>query len=70
MRELGQFDAIFLAQRALIVPAFLDVVYLDRLVAGRRHTELSVIVVVERLDMGLWLALLDVFAFEKLCGDL
>ena len=47
MCELGKLDAVFLAQEALIVAAFLDVIYLDRLVAGRRHNQFTVVIIVD-----------------------
>lgn len=46
MRKLGQLDAVFLAQQALVVSALSDVVDLNRLVARRCHEQLSVVVVV------------------------
>lgn len=64
MGELCQFHAVFLAQQALIVPAVLDVVDLDRLVALRRHTQLARVVEIDGQDMGLRLALLEVIALE------
>lgn len=44
----------------------LDIVYLNRLVAGRRHDQFTVVVVVDGLDIGLRAAVLDVVAPEQL----
>lgn len=66
VRELGQFDAVLLAEQSLAVGALLDVVYLDRLVALGRHEQLAGVVEVERQDTGLRPSLLEVFAAEQL----
>lgn len=66
VRELGQLDAVLLAEQSLAVGALLDVVYLDRLVALGRHEQLAGIVEVERQDAGLGPALLEVFTAEQL----
>lgn len=66
MRELGQLDAVLLAEQSLAVGALLDVVYLDRLVTLGRHEELAGIVEVQRQDAGLGPALLEVFAAKQL----
>jgi hypothetical protein len=66
--ELGKLDAVLLAQEALIVAPLLDVVYLDRLVAGGRHDQLAFVVVVDGLDVRLRAAVLDVVASEELHG--
>lgn len=47
--------------------ALLDVIYLNRLVAIRRHAKLAVVVVVDRLHVGCRSAFLNVLAFEELC---
>lgn len=46
VRELGQLDAVLFAQQALVVTSLLDIIQLDRLVAGRNHEKLALIVVV------------------------
>lgn len=46
MRKLGQLDAVLLAQQALVVSTLSDVVDLDRLVARRRHEQLSIVIIV------------------------
>lgn len=46
MRKLGQLDAVLLAQQALVVPTLSHVVDLNRLVARRRHEQLSIVIVV------------------------
>lgn len=66
MRKLRQLDAVLLAQQALIVSALSNVVDLNRLVARRRHEQLSFIVVVNRQDSRLRLSIFYVFATKQL----
>jgi hypothetical protein len=66
MCKLCQFYAVFLAQQALIMPAFLDIVDLDGFVALGRHAQLAWVVEVDRQNVGLWLALLNVVSLEQL----
>jgi hypothetical protein len=64
MCELGEFDTIFLAQRAFVMPAFSYVIDLDRLVTRRSHAELSLVIVIDGLDVRLRPAVLDVITLE------
>lgn len=61
-----QLYAIFLAEQSLIMSAFFDVVYLNRLVAVRGHAQLAIVIVVDRLHVRRRLAFLDVLALKEL----
>lgn len=61
-----QLDAVLLAKQGLVMSTFLDVVYLNRLVAIRGHAEFAVVVVVDRLHIGRRSTFLDVLALEEL----
>lgn len=66
MCKLGQLDAVLFAQQALVVAALADVVDLDRLVAGRRHEQLAVVIVVDGEDARLRPSFFDVVSAQEL----
>ena len=68
MRELGELNAVLLAQKRLAVGALLDIVDLDRLVALGGHEQLARVVEVEGEHAGLGTAFLEVFAAEELAN--
>jgi hypothetical protein len=64
--ELGQLYSILLAQQALVVPTFLDIVDLQCLVTRRGQEELALVVIIDGKRVGLRIASLDVFASKEL----
>lgn len=66
MCELRKLDAIFLANKRLVVPSLADIVDVDGFVRRRGHEERAFIVVVHGQDVRLLFAVLDVIATEEL----
>lgn len=66
MGELCQFNAVLLAQQALVVTSILYVINLDRLVALRGHAQLARVVEIDRQNMWLRFALLKVISLKQL----
>ena len=66
MGELGELDAVLLAEEHLVVVAVADLEDLDGLVALGGHEQLARVVVVEAEDVPLRAAVLGVFAPEEL----
>lgn len=66
MSKLCQFHAVLLAQKALLVAPVFHVVYLNRLVARRRHEQLALVIVVNRQDMGRGTPITEVLSSKKL----
>ena len=66
VRELGMLHPVLLAQQALFVPPLLNVVYLYSLIARRCQYQIAVVVVVNRLDVRLRPAILDIISPKQL----
>jgi hypothetical protein len=65
-RELGELDAIFLAEKLLVVSPIADLVNLDRLVTFGCHEKLARVIEIEAEDMAKRSAVLTVVALEEL----
>lgn len=67
MCKLCMLDAVLFAQQALIMPTFPNVIYLDGLVAFRSHAKLAGVVKIDRENVWLRPAFLNVVSLEELC---